>query len=417
MSAADQTPARPSAPGRSSAPVQLSVPARLSVPVQLSVVVPARDAGPLLRACLERLAASSRSDFETIVVDDASTDDTGDVARAHGARVIHLARQGGPAAARNAGAGAARAELLLFIDADVGVHPDTIDRVIRSFETDARIDALFGSYDDRPAEPAFLSRYRNLQHHFVHQHGRERASTFWSGCGAMRRAVFLDHGGFDQAAYERPSIEDIELGVRLCRAGHRIALQKDIQVTHLKRWTLWGMIRTDVRDRGVPWTRLVLASGGAPDDLNLRRSQRLSGVFALALLAAWLVGAWSLPTLLLLPLLAYGGVLAADGLTRRDAAAPAALVVGALTGVGCLLVLAPGVAGDPGVVQVATRAMALLLLLLVLLNLAFYRFMARATHPLLLPLVVPLQLLYYLYATLAFAVGTLLHLLRRPVTT
>jgi cellulose synthase/poly-beta-1,6-N-acetylglucosamine synthase-like glycosyltransferase len=81
--------------------------------------------------------------------------------------------------------------VLFFVDADVMVSPDAIERVLGYFHREPEIDALFGSYDDQPAEPNFLSQYRNLLHHYVHQCGREEASTFWGACGAIRRDVFL----------------------------------------------------------------------------------------------------------------------------------------------------------------------------------------------------------------------------------
>ena len=91
----------------------------------------------------------------------------------------------------------------------------------------------------------------------------ERATTFWSGCGAVRRSLFLDMGGFDES-YARPCIEDIELGARLTRSGHAIVLRKSMQVTHLKKWTFWSMLKSDIWDRAVPWTNLVLREGKLP---------------------------------------------------------------------------------------------------------------------------------------------------------
>jgi hypothetical protein len=81
-------------------------------------------------------------------------------------------------------------------------------------------------------------------------------------------------------SYGRPAIEDIELGYRLQTAGCRLALDSAIQVKHLKRWTLWGMVKTDVFDRGIPWTELILRDKCMPNDLNLQLSQRLSVALA-----------------------------------------------------------------------------------------------------------------------------------------
>ena len=139
-----------------------------------------------------------------------------------------------------------------------------------------------------------MSQFRNLLHHYVHQQGdfhqdTRPAHTFWTGCGMIRREVFLDFGGFDPSLYPRPAIEDIELGYRLTRAGHRILLARDVLATHLKRWSLFEMVRTDIFRRGVPWMLLIKRSGTIETDLNVKPTQRicvvLTGLVLLAVLA------------------------------------------------------------------------------------------------------------------------------------
>jgi cellulose synthase/poly-beta-1,6-N-acetylglucosamine synthase-like glycosyltransferase len=148
------------------------------------------------------------------------------------------------------------------LDADVRVHPDTIRRVLWNFDCDPQLDAVIGSYDDSPGSEDFISLYKNLMHCFQHQHARQQACTFWSGCGAIRRDVFLAYSGFDQS-YRRPAIEDIELGYRLARGNRKLILDKTLQVKHLKRWTFWNLLKTDILDRGIPWTELILLGTGA----------------------------------------------------------------------------------------------------------------------------------------------------------
>lgn len=248
---------------------------------RLSVVIPAHNDGAKLARCLAAVSASDYRDYECIVVDDASTDEIAPVAEPFGTRVIRVIDgPRGPAYARNAGAAAASGEILVFIDADVVIAPDTLRRFAEGFDHHPEITAIFGSYDDAPAVTDFVSQYKNLFHHFVHQQARVEAGTFWSGCGAIRRDIFLSVSGFDAIRYPRPSIEDIELGYRLRAAGHRIMLDKQIQVKHLKHWTLRNLMKTDVFDRGVPWTRLILESRHLPNDLNLDIPQRLSALLA-----------------------------------------------------------------------------------------------------------------------------------------
>jgi glycosyltransferase involved in cell wall biosynthesis len=259
-----------------------------------------RNGGRYLESCLNALARSTIVDYECIVVDDESSDCTPQIAAAFGCRVIRMHSQSGPAAARNAGADAAGSELLLFLDADVCVSPDTLERCCRKFAENAGLDALVGSYDPHPFHPSFVSQYRNLMHCYVHQTANPRTRSFWSGCGAIRRHVFLAAGGFDET-YRRPCVEDLELGSRLSRQGRYMLLDRSIQVRHLKRWTLAGMIRTDVLDRAIPWVWLILRAKHLPDDLNLRVRERVCVALVLTATLAEICS-WRNPILLWLAL-------------------------------------------------------------------------------------------------------------------
>ncbi len=288
----DDYPAGPASPGPRRPP--------------LSVVIPVNNGGRDFGRCLRGLRDSTWTDYELVVVDDGSTDDSAARAGASGARVVRNPGRMGPAAARNAGALAASAPLIFFLDADVAVHPDAIARAIARFEADPGLAGLFGSYDDAPSHPGLVSQFRNLLHHYVHQHGAfvddaRPARTFWTGCGLIRRDVFVDLGGFDPERYRRPAIEDIELGYRITEAGHRIILARDVRATHLKRWTLPDMIRTDIFRRGVPWMLLMKRSRIVETDLNVSRTQRAC-VVATALGLLGVAGsAWSPWLMALLP--------------------------------------------------------------------------------------------------------------------
>ncbi len=259
--------------------------------LSISVVIACRNAGATMELCLAALAKSSLAVDECIVVDDASTDDSRSIARRCGAHVITRPVRGGPAKARNLGAGLASGDVLLFLDADVCVHAGSVARIAEHFRSEQGLDAVIGSYDDTPAEASFVSQYRNLLHCFTHRSGRRRATTFWCGCGAVRRDRFLSLGGLPEE-YSRPSIEDIEFGRRLAASGGTILLDPAIQVKHLKRWTLAGMLRTDIFDRAIPWARLILRNGSMPDDLSVRWSQRVSVLLALTAPSLAVFGRW-----------------------------------------------------------------------------------------------------------------------------
>jgi GT2 family glycosyltransferase len=250
----------------------------------LSVVMPVYNGLHFLRESLPPLLASRDEELlEILVVDDGSTDGSADFARECGARVIPSGGRLGPAGARNVALREARGDVVLFVDADIVVHPDTVGRVIRAFP-DPDTVAVFGSYDDCPADRRFASQYMNLRHHYVHRQPNEDAQTFWAGLGAVRRDACLAVNGFDAERYPIPSIEDIDLGMRLRKAGGRIRTLPEIQGKHLKQWSFFGVIHTDIFCRGLPWARLMTENPGAFTDLNVQASERLKAVLALFLL-------------------------------------------------------------------------------------------------------------------------------------
>ena len=208
----------------------------------------------------------------------------------------------GPSIARNQAAREAQGDILFFIDADVCVSPGTLQLVWNRFAEDPQLDALIGSYDEQPSQRDFLSQYKNLFHHYVHQTSRTTASTFWSGCGAIRREVFAQYNGFSEE-YNGPAVEDIELGYRMRADGRKMLLDKRLQVKHLKAWTFWRLIRTDILDRGIPWTELILRNARLPDDLNVQVSQRISIVLVYLLLLSVLTLAIHFQGVFVVPLL------------------------------------------------------------------------------------------------------------------
>lgn len=319
------------------------------------MIIPAHGRPELLAGCLAALAASDYRYFSVLAVDDAS--DPPIATAIPDVEVLRLdGGPRGPAYARNRGAEHCRAPVLVFVDADVRVHAGTLSAFARRFSREPELGAVFGSYDATPSAPGTVSQFRNLLHHFHHQRGAGEAETFWAGCGAVRADAFRAVGGFDEARFPQPSIEDVELGFRLRSAGHRIVLDGDIQCTHDKQWKFREMVRVDVCARGVPWTQLLLERPGAPRTLNLSQSQRLSVV---------LIG------------LAMAGVFAAPR--------------SAWGGLGALFALA----------------------VLTWINAPFYRLLRRVRGPLFAIRAVPLHWVYFACCGAAAAWGLALHGARR----
>jgi hypothetical protein len=242
-----------------------TVPTYTSHVTTLSIVIPATDAPGHLDRVVAAIRAATLDGDEIIVIEEPSGL--------------------GPAGARNAGANGAAGEVLVFVDSDVVIARDALDRIREAFDNDPGLSAIFGSYDDDPPNGGLVSDFRNLLHHFVHHEGAGPAATFWAGLGAVRSDVFRSTGGFDERRFPHPAVEDIEFGMRLSRRGEQVLLDPEIQGKHLKRWTLLSMVQTDLLRRGVPWLELVLERRGESLGLNLAPRHRVATVAAVSLVA------------------------------------------------------------------------------------------------------------------------------------
>jgi len=253
--------------------------------LDLSVIIPVHVFNDTVTTCLSALQEAQREQsFELIIVLDGIPKDAvffgqfsfSDLC------IIELPESRGPAFARNKGVEKATKEILFFTDSDVEINTETLSKIEAHFKTPNAAEALIGSYDDQPANTSLISKYRNLLHHYTHQMGNTKASTFWGACGAVRKNVFQELGGFN-TNYAKPSIEDIELGYRIKNAHYRIKLDSSLQVKHLKKWTLRKMVYTDVFLRAKPWTVLLHQhKNWNLQDFNTQREEKI----AVGLLAA-----------------------------------------------------------------------------------------------------------------------------------
>jgi glycosyltransferase involved in cell wall biosynthesis len=250
----------------------------------LAAVVPATNRPPTLERCVKAIKDAVEPPEELLVIEGPP--------------------YAGPAQARNAGALQANGEVLVFIDADVIVHRDVFARIRRAFDSTPQLTALFGNYDGC-GSGGLLAEFRNLLFHDAHKTASGPATTFWAGLGAVRRDTFFAVGGFDAARFPRPTVEDIDLGMRLAAAGGHIELEGTLFGTHLKQWTLLQALRTDLFDRGVPWITLLLRHGQTSTALNLGWRYRVSAAASVMFVGSllrkrWLFAAAWLTALLIL---------------------------------------------------------------------------------------------------------------------
>jgi lipopolysaccharide/colanic/teichoic acid biosynthesis glycosyltransferase/glycosyltransferase involved in cell wall biosynthesis len=203
----------------------------------VSVIVPAYNAAYTLEACLKALANQTypHDQYEVIVVDDGSTDETASLAKSAGARLIHQQNQG-PAVARNRGVEAANGDYVLFTDADCAPAPDWIERTIDVF-LDPNVVGAKGVY--RTHQKELMSRFVQCEYEDKYDRlARQTQIDFIDTyAAAYRRYQFLENGGFDPI-FPRASVEDQEFSFRLAQKGYRMVFIPTAIVYHRHDRTL-----------------------------------------------------------------------------------------------------------------------------------------------------------------------------------
>jgi peptidoglycan/xylan/chitin deacetylase (PgdA/CDA1 family) len=201
-----------------------------------SVVIAALNAAATVPATLAALQAQAFADWEAIVVDDASTDDTVSIVHRHAERdprirLVH-APSHGVSAARNAGVTAAGAPWLLFLDADDTLFPSALSAWRAGIEADPAVDVLCGGWVRVAPDGRIVTRERwpitrDMFPVFA------RLSAYAIHSAVVRRSAVLAAGGFDTTYV---TCEDWDLWQRLARAGAQFgAVPDDVARYHMRR--------------------------------------------------------------------------------------------------------------------------------------------------------------------------------------
>lgn len=225
-------------------------------PPQLSIVIPVGNHSPKVGKVLQALAANDTSLFEVILVGDRVQDDSLQPAAQYPfCRVINDAAVVGVSAARNRGAREAQAPIIAFIDSDIIVKPDTVAHILEHMSRDG-VDGMVGLLSPQIPYPNFPSHFKNLWMRWTYDRLPDTVSLFYTSLAVIKKSYFEKTGGFDEH-YQKPSIEDTDLGGRLTHAGAVIRMAKDLEVVHDKSYTVGSLLRTDFM-RSVALVRFAL---------------------------------------------------------------------------------------------------------------------------------------------------------------
>lgn len=223
----------------------------------ISIVIPTHNGAATLAACLQSVKPVLSPPDEIIVVDDASSDGSAEIARRFQCQVIRVDKNIGAARAKNCGARAARGDVLFFTDDDVVVSPAALEHLASDF-VQARVAGVVGLLEREIPFGNFASRYKNLWMRFTYARlPRERIGVFYTSVAGIRRKIFLELGGFDENYSGASIAEDTEFGQRVWGAGRWLVLDPHVAGTHYKHYNLMQVLGTDyARARALVLMRL-----------------------------------------------------------------------------------------------------------------------------------------------------------------
>ncbi|MDP8245689.1 MAG: glycosyltransferase family 2 protein [Candidatus Hinthialibacter antarcticus] len=210
-----------------------------------SIVIPVYNGAKTLPDTLISVMQLEGAAFEVIIVDDASTDNTAQLALDAGARVVTLEQNSGPATARNKGAAESKYDVIVFTDSDVLVPKALLQKLDQHFQQ-SNAECVQGVFSNVCPFANFCSQYKNLYNRFVLTQLPDWIDTTYTSLTAVKKDAFMQCGGFDENIRDA-SVEDRTLGRNLIRSNFRIWLARDIEVLHNKKLTAWGFIRNQYR--------------------------------------------------------------------------------------------------------------------------------------------------------------------------
>jgi len=200
--------------------------------LKISIVIPVYNSKNFISDCLRALEQQTipRDQYEIIVVDDGSIDNTVEVVKSfESVRCISITH-GGPAAARNAGVREAIGEIIAFTDSDCVPTPYWLEKITAPFDNKEVIGTK-GVY--RTSQKHVVSRFVQLEYQYKYERMARLQSIDFidTYSAAYRRDVILENGGFD-TTFTLPSVEDQELSFRLAQKGYLMVFAPAAEVYH-----------------------------------------------------------------------------------------------------------------------------------------------------------------------------------------
>lgn len=218
-----------------------------------SIIIPVYNAKATLFNCLRKIYESDFEDFEVIIIDDNSKDQSYQIAQNFNCKIVRLNKNCGEGLARNKGAEIACGKYLFFLDSDIYLNSDTL-KILHHCINSSNVDCISAVYEKKSIYRNPTSVFKHLYDSYYMHRQIETSNQFCCSAVAIRRDVFNSSGWF------RPQFRcnaDRELSFRLHSKGYSIIHEPKAKVWHDKRYNLRKMLKVSFM-RGSYSTRVYL---------------------------------------------------------------------------------------------------------------------------------------------------------------
>jgi len=255
----------------------------------ISVVMPNLNSASTIGKALEAAFASRYRNFEVVVVDDGSDDNSIEIIEKYPCRLIELNGHHGTSKARNTGALKSKGDYIFFIDSDCLLKEDTfsiVNRTINSLDDNVVIG---GTYSCEPYDRGFFNKFQAVFVNYFETRWPDRPDYIAAHAMIIKREAFIKSGGFPERFM--PIIEDVEFSHRLKRQGYRLIINPEIEVRHIFNFNLLKSMKNAIR-KTMYWSMYSLRNRDALKDSGTASTELKVSVtvifLSLSLFLLWL---------------------------------------------------------------------------------------------------------------------------------
>jgi glycosyltransferase involved in cell wall biosynthesis len=255
----------------------------------ISVIIPNHDGSTTIGKCLEAAFSSNHKNFEVVVVDDFSEDNSVEIIKGFPCKLVLLDKHSGASKARNVGALNSRGDILFFTDSDCLLQKNALSVAEKSFSEFGADAVIGGTYTLIPYDKSFFSSFQSVFVNFSETKKANNADYIAAHAMVIDAQTFEQNRGFPENFL--PILEDVEFSHRLRRAGCRLIMNPGILVQHIFNFSLIDSVLNAIR-KSMYWTMystknkdLLTDSGSASLEL---KTNVLSQLLNFILVVLWI---------------------------------------------------------------------------------------------------------------------------------